>query len=41
MDRSIDSRIYCICAKLGDNHAATPRIRTVRNPGFALTRSAW
>ena len=41
MDRSIDSRIYRIRAKLGDNRAATPRIRTVRNLGYALTRAPW
>ena len=41
MDRSIDSRIYRIRAKLGDNLADTPRIRTVRNLGYALTRVPW
>lgn len=41
MDRSIDSRIYRIRAKLGDNLAPTARIRTVRNLGYALTRSPW
>jgi two-component system, OmpR family, response regulator len=41
MDRSIDSRIYRIRAKLGDNRAASPRIRTVRNLGYALTQAPW
>ena len=41
MDRSIDSRIYRIRAKLGDNLADTPRIRTVRILGYALTRVPW
>jgi DNA-binding response OmpR family regulator len=41
LDRSIDSRIYRIRAKLGDNRAATPRIRTVRNLGYALTQAPW
>ena len=41
MDRSIDSRIYRIRAKLGDNRVANPRIRTVRNLGYALTQAPW
>jgi two-component system, OmpR family, response regulator RstA len=41
MDRSIDSRIYRIRHKLGDNGLPTPRIRTVRNLGYALTAAPW
>jgi DNA-binding response OmpR family regulator len=41
MDRSIDSRIYRIRHKLGDNTLPSPRIRTVRNLGYALTAAPW
>lgn len=41
MDRSIDSRIYRIRAKLGDTNAAHHRIRTVRNRGYVLTPTGW
>ena len=44
MDRSIDSRVYRIRAKLGDNgenSAGAHRIRTVRNHGYAFSPAAW
>ncbi|MCW5636945.1 MAG: winged helix-turn-helix domain-containing protein [Rubrivivax sp.] len=41
LDRSIDSRVYRIRAKLGDNRAATPRIRTVRHQGYAFSPVGW
>lgn len=41
LDRSIDSRVYRIRAKLGDSHAAVPRIRTVRHQGYAFSPSGW
>ena len=41
MDRSIDSRVYRIRAKLGDNDLATQRIRTVRNRGYVFSPVDW
>ncbi len=41
MDRSIDSRVYRIRAKLGDNDPARHRIRTVRNRGYVFSPSDW
>jgi DNA-binding response OmpR family regulator len=41
MDRSIDSRIYRIRAKLGDTDAQHQRIRTVRNRGYVLAPTGW
>lgn len=41
MDRSIDSRVYRIRAKLGDSDRESPRIRTVRNLGYAFLPSGW
>ncbi len=41
MDRSIDSRVYRIRAKLGDNELATQRIRTVRNRGYVFSPVGW
>ncbi len=41
LDRSIDSRVYRIRAKLGDGHAATARIRTVRHQGYVFSPSGW
>jgi DNA-binding response OmpR family regulator len=45
LDRSIDSRIYRIRAKLGDREAEArgeqPRIRTVRNRGYVFSPSDW
>lgn len=44
-DRSIDSRIYRIRAKLGDNERQgrldQPRIRTVRNRGYVFSPGDW
>jgi DNA-binding response OmpR family regulator len=44
-DRSIDSRIYRIRAKLGDNdrdgRVDQPRIRTVRNRGYVFSPGDW
>jgi len=40
-DRSIDSRVYRIRAKLGDDVQALPRIRTVRNHGYAFSPVGW
>jgi two-component system response regulator RstA len=40
MDRSIDSRVYRIRAKLGDA-GGSPRIRTVRNHGYAFSPTGW
>jgi len=37
MDRSIDSRVYRIRAKLGDAQLAHHRIRTVRNRGYLFS----
>lgn len=41
MDRSIDSRVYRIRAKLGDSDRESPRIRTVRNLGYAFLPTGW
>ena len=44
LDRSIDSRVYRIRAKLGDGaqaHAGTARIRTVRHQGYAFSPTGW
>lgn len=42
LDRSIDSRIYRIRAKLGDNAGGRPpRIRTVRNCGYVFSPADW
>ncbi|MBL8340947.1 MAG: winged helix-turn-helix domain-containing protein [Rubrivivax sp.] len=41
LDRSIDSRVYRIRAKLGDSHATAPRIRTVRHQGYAFSPTGW
>jgi DNA-binding response OmpR family regulator len=41
LDRSIDSRVYRIRAKLGDNRASPPRIRTVRHQGYAFSPTGW
>lgn len=44
MDRSIDSRVYRIRAKLADhggNGTGAHRIRTVRNHGYAFSPAAW
>jgi DNA-binding response OmpR family regulator len=41
MDRSIDSRVYRIRAKLGDVTRANARIRTVRNFGYAFSPRDW
>jgi DNA-binding response OmpR family regulator len=41
LDRSIDSRVYRIRAKLGDGHATTARIRTVRHQGYAFSPTGW
>jgi len=40
-NRSIDSRVYRIRAKLGDEVAATQRIRTVRNHGYVFCAAGW
>lgn len=40
-DRSIDSRVYRIRAKLGDHEVPVPRIRTVRNHGYAFSPVGW
>lgn len=40
-DRSIDSRVYRIRAKLGDRPGAAPHIRTVRNHGYAFSPVGW
>jgi two-component system response regulator RstA len=40
-DRSIDSRIYRIRRKLGDDDEANQRVRTVRNRGYLLAASPW
>jgi DNA-binding response OmpR family regulator len=37
MDRSIDSRVYRIRAKLGDAQPERHRIRTVRNRGYLFS----
>jgi two-component system, OmpR family, response regulator RstA len=41
LDRSIDSRVYRIRAKLGDTGAAQSRIRTVRNRGYLFSPVGW
>ena len=40
LDRSIDSRIYRIRAKLGGG-AAAARIRTVRHQGYVFSPAGW
>ncbi len=40
-DRSIDSRVYRIRAKLGDDAAVGQRIRTVRHCGYAFSPQGW
>ncbi len=40
-DRSIDSRVYRIRAKLGDPATAAQRIRTVRHHGYAFSQAPW
>jgi DNA-binding response OmpR family regulator len=41
IDRSIDSRIYRIRAKLGDAAGTAQRIRTVRNCGYLFSPERW
>lgn len=41
LDRSIDSRIYRIRAKLGDTERQAQRIRTVRNSGYVFMPAGW
>lgn len=41
LDRSIDSRVYRLRAKLGDTDRAAGRIRTVRNLGYAFSPVGW
>jgi len=41
MDRSIDCRVYRIRAKLGDDDARGPRIRTVRHRGYVFLPTGW
>jgi DNA-binding response OmpR family regulator len=41
LDRSIDSRVYRIRAKLGDTDNARQRIRTVRNRGYLFSPAGW
>lgn len=41
LDRSIDSRVYRIRAKLGDGRAQAARIRTVRHQGYAFSPTGW
>lgn len=40
-DRSIDSRVYRIRAKLGDGGRGGSRIRTVRHQGYAFSPLGW
>ena len=40
-DRSIDSRVYRIRAKLGDDEGVMQRIRTVRNHGYVFCPVGW
>jgi DNA-binding response OmpR family regulator len=40
-DRAIDSRIYRIRRKLGDDQPSAQRIRTVRNRGYFFATSPW
>jgi two-component system, OmpR family, response regulator RstA len=41
LDRSIDSRVYRIRAKLEDTTAGAQRIRTVRNRGYLFSPVGW
>ncbi len=41
LDRSIDSRVYRIRAKLADNDSLGQRIRTVRNRGYLFSPVGW
>ncbi len=41
MDRSIDSRVYRIRAKLADTDGSQQRIRTVRNRGYLFSPVGW
>jgi DNA-binding response OmpR family regulator len=41
LDRSVDSRVYRIRAKLGDTHSPQQRIRTLRNRGYLLSPVGW
>lgn len=41
LDRSIDSRVYRLRAKLGDSGRTAARIRTVRNLGYAFSPVGW
>lgn len=41
LDRSIDSRVYRIRAKLGDGRDGPARIRTVRHQGYAFSPTGW
>lgn len=41
LDRSIDSRVYRIRAKLGDGRDGPARIRTVRHQGYAFSPGGW
>jgi DNA-binding response OmpR family regulator len=41
LDRSIDSRVYRIRAKLGDSDGPRQRIRTVRNRGYLFSPAGW
>lgn len=41
LDRSIDSRVYRIRAKLGDDDGVMQRIRTVRNHGYVFCPVGW
>jgi DNA-binding response OmpR family regulator len=41
LDRSIDSRVYRIRAKLADNDSTHQRIRTVRHRGYVFSPLGW
>jgi len=41
LDRSIDSRVYRIRAKLADTDHTRQRIRTVRNRGYVFSPVGW
>ena len=41
LDRSIDSRVYRIRAKLADTDSTQQRIRTVRNRGYLFSPVGW
>jgi len=41
LDRSIDSRVYRIRAKLGDANRSAQRIRTVRHRGYVFCSVGW